>query len=226
MKTSALLLIALIVVSCRTADHAGRIGEPAWIERTSEVRRLSCYSGDTFGSRYGRSEPLRATTGRSAWSEVRAIASQPGDETTRSCRNVSRLWVEEAGSTPAMVFEQNPGAEGKNGNSLRPVAWSADGRRLLFELDTWTYYTDREPPMLAIWPGAGGEVERIAVEPAMRERHGSECAFALRGLGFAADGRVLIETSPLPEEYRGLPPCGPSAQQWYVESDGSMTPAG
>lgn len=224
MKTSALFFSLLLFAACRSADLAGT-EEREWIERTSEVRRLSCYSGDSFGSRYGRSEPLASSTGRVAWSEVRALASQPGDETTRACRNISRLWVAEGDGEPMLAFEQNPGAEGKNGNSLLPVAWSADGGRLLFELETWTYYTDREPPIVAIWPGSGGEVERIAVEPAMRARRGSECAFDLRALGFAPDGRVLIETAPPSGEVRGLPPCETTVGRWVVEPDGSIVPA-
>ena len=228
MKTCAILLTALFLAACRTVDPAGdgAASDEEWIERTSEVRRLSCYSGDSFGSRYGRSAPLTADgSGKVAWSEVRAIASQSGDETTRACRNVSRLWVSEgSGSDPVLAFEQNPGAEGRNGNSLVPIAWSADGQRLLFELDTWTYYTDRDPPILAIWPGTGGEVDRIAIEPAMRSRYGAECAFSLRSLGFSQDGRVLIETGALAEQEMGLPPCAPSTQRWTVESDGSIRP--
>lgn len=216
------LLCCLVAANgCRTAVPPEL--DPVWIEEGTTVRRLSCYSNEPFGSRYGRSEPLSSADGQMvAWSEVRAIASQPGDETSRSCRNVSRLWIQRAGGDAHLAFEQNPGAEGKNGNSIVPVAWSPDGRQLLFELDTWTYYTDREPPMFALWPADGGEIERIPIEPAMREEFGAECGFQVIARGFDRDGSVIIETSPLPPTARGLPACHEETRQWRVGDDGRL----
>ena len=131
--------------------------------------------------------------------------------------------MEEDGSAARTIFEQNPGAEGRNGNSIVPVAWSADGNQLLFELETWTYYTDREPPILAVWTDGEDEIRRITVEPGMRAHRGEDCAFALQALGFEPDGRVLVTTAPLPqEEARGLGPCAPAPQRWRVALDGTI----
>lgn len=213
---SAILLLA----GCATGAGDSRLDRP---EVTDQVRRLSCYQGEDFRSRIGTSPRAVAPDGRrSAWAEVRSIASQPGDETTRACRNISRLWLEEVGEAPRLIFEQNPGAEGRNGNSIMPIAWSEDGGRLLFELDTWTYYTDRDPPILAIWNRATEEIEQISVAAAIQARSG-DCAFQMRAHGFASDGRVRVTTAPMPlDEARGLPPCSSSSESWFVASDGSM----
>lgn len=223
MKLTPVLCALVLAAGCRSSAPAPEAAAGIeWLERTDRVQRLSCYRGDTFGSRYGLSVPVSTPDGSvRAWSEVWAIAYQPGDAATRACRSISRLWVQERGGEPRLVFEQNPGAEGKNGNSIVPVAWSNDGR-LLFQLDTWTYYTDREIPIIAIWRRDEPDVQILQLEVQRPAELKEACSSSLQAVGFSPSGEVRVRTEPMAGPDAPLPPCERAAGEWIVAADGTL----
>ncbi|HVT44338.1 MAG TPA: hypothetical protein VMT00_08105 [Thermoanaerobaculia bacterium] len=198
------------------------------VERLAQTERLDCHgtSGNgEFGSRYGRSAILRSDDGaRAAYTEVEAIATSWNEGETRACRNISRLWVSSGGSEWRKAFEQNPGAEGRNGNSLRIVDWSPDGGSLLLELQTWTYHVDQENPLILVHELDSGRTIHTGIEALLRERHGGDCDMALEPIGFSPEGDVVVRTVPGGKRF-ARPPCTDETTIWRYDVAGERIEA-
>lgn len=161
--------------------------------------RVTCHGSDLagpFGSRLARGTPLPSPDGRFvAQAEVEAKALAIEDAGEGTCRNVSRLYVTENGRRQ-LVFTQQPGWEGRNGNALDLVAWSPDGSRLLVELHTWTYPTDPPDPLVFVWDAATRQTAQIASGADLSAQTGGACRVTVHAAGFAADGAPLLRTVP------------------------------
>jgi hypothetical protein len=188
-------VIALLAAACATAP-----ADPVWVEVTETTTRLNCWgepAGGTFGSRIARSPLFVSPDGRrSAWSEVRALAVTGRASDMRACQNISTLMVAEGGGAYQSAFQQRPGAEGRNGNSLTIVDWSPDSRFLLVELATWTYPTDRDNPLLLVYDGVTRQVADLDAAEAVTRTFGRACRTAFSAGGFTSDGRVVVRLRP------------------------------
>lgn len=197
MKTSRpfLLLIAIsLSIGCATADDPRR-GD--WLEVLEGTTRVTCRGADLegpLGPRLARSDVFVSPDGsRMAWVEVEARALVDGSGGT--CQNISRLYVRDAAGT-RVVFLQKPGWEGRNGNALEIIDWSADGNRIVMELFTWTYPTDPMRPLALVWDAATGQTTQVDARLAVAERAGVDCELDLRARGFDAAGNPILSVGP------------------------------
>ncbi|HUP65992.1 MAG TPA: hypothetical protein VM557_12020 [Thermoanaerobaculia bacterium] len=221
------LLLFAFLGGCATLPAPERDG---YLEVVEGVSRITCHGSSLdgpFGSRLARSMMLMAPGGeRGAWVETEARALiDAGREGT--CQNVSTLWVREGASAPFVAFTQQPGWEGTNGNSLRLIDWSEDGKQLLLELQTWTYPTDPVDPILLIYDASTRQVSQLPIAASLQAKYGSDCRARLEGTGFSDAGEVLITVAPFADDSK--PSCLPTAQTlaWSPreESDGEFLPA-
>lgn len=147
-----------------------------------------------MGPRLARSDVYVSPDGsRRAWVEVEARALIDGDD-GGTCQNISRLYVADASGT-AVAFTQRPGWEGRNGNALEIVDWSADGTQLMMELFTWTYPTDPASPLVLVWDAGTAQTRQLDARGAVEARLRQGCAFELRGRGFTDSGLPLLSVS-------------------------------
>lgn len=222
------LLLFLFLGGCATVVPSPD-GE-GYLEVVEGVSRITCHGTTlegSFGSRLARSMMLMAPGGeRGAWVETEARALvDDGREGT--CQNVSTLWVREGEGAPFVAFTQQPGWEGTNGNSIRLVDWSEDGKQLLLELQTWTYPTDPVDPLLLIYDASTRQVSQLPIAASLQAKYGSRCRARLEGTGFSDAGEVLITIAPFADDSE--PSCLPTAQTlaWSPrgESGGELLPA-
>ncbi len=220
MRSLALPFAALLLSGCAAAT----VQPSSYLEILEGTTRVTCRGAGmdgAFGSRLARGPMLVAPQGeRAAWVEVEAQAI-PVDSDEGSCQNVSRLWVRESGAS-AIAFVQKPGWEGRNGNAIDLVDWSADGSRLLLELHTWTYPTDPVDPTLLVWDARTREVEQVEAGARVAERFGGACGFRARGRGFAADGSIVVAVEPRDDAAAG---CAGAPRLWKVSAAGDALAA-
>lgn len=221
MRSFAALLAAALVTSCASAP-SGPAGFLEILEGSSRVTCRGTGLEGPFGSRLARSAMLVAPSGdRAAWVEIEARALR-ADSDEGSCQNVSRLWIRE-GDRTEVAFLQKPGWEGRNGNAIDLVDWSADGSRLLLELHTWNYPTDPVEPTLLVWDSRTRAVEQIDAVTRLAERFGADCALRFVGRGFASDGSIVVGVEAPPDASAA---CAGGAGLWSVSpSSGEMIPA-
>lgn len=210
---TTLFLLAMLLTACRSGDFTERaaiIGDPSTV--TCEPR-----GGGDFRSQLVRSPVLLSRSGdHRAYAEVEAIALHDPVGGNRSCQNVSRLYVSESASGPfRLLFTQNPGGEGRNGNSLRLVDWSPDDSRLLAELYTWIYPNQIGNPLVLEVDLRDGSVSATDVDKRVRARLDEPCSFAIDVVGYSPEGTVVIRTAPAPPSLEG-PPCEIDPTHWLV----------
>src|ERR671924_2444109 len=106
----------------------------------SDTSHVTC--GDNpASSRTVRGDVFVSPDGKHrAYAEVEARPVRPSSVGYSGplCVNNSRLFVGSGASDFSAVFLEEP-TDVETGNSLRVVDWSADSRRLLFELVQWQY---------------------------------------------------------------------------------------
>ena len=125
------------------------------------------------------------------------------------CVNSSRLFVANEGSDYKIVFLQEP-SDIEAGNSLRPVDWSADGRRLLFELAEWQYEAPGVTRSIVIYDSRNGTFQQPDFPHLLHKVFDRECSLDLHVTGFTAENKIVFETEPLTpeeEEVFALPSC-------------------
>lgn len=197
MRTTLLPAIVLLLAGCVTTASDGFLDV---IEVTDETTRLSCWDGmadGSFGSRIGRSGVVVGPTGHRAYTEVHALALAGRTPDMRSCQNISTLYLAtgpEGEFRP--LFQQRPGGEGRNGNSITIVDFSPDGSRIMANLDTWTYRTEIDSPLVIVLDIEGQRTGKLDAAAAVRQRFGDDCSFHIEGAGFADDGSPLIRITP------------------------------
>jgi hypothetical protein len=138
-----------------------------------------------------------------AYVEVEATALHPQRPAGYSgplCVNSSRLYVGGDPGDLKIRFLQEP-ADIENGNALRLVDWSADGRRLLAELSEWQYEQPGQTHSVIIYDSRSGTFQQPDLPRSFAKMYGHECSLNLHVLGFSAQGEIVMEGQPLtPEE--------------------------
>jgi hypothetical protein len=147
-----------------------------------------------------------------AYAEVEATAlypQRPAGYPGPLCVNNSRLFVAADTGEFKLRFLQEP-ADVENGNSLRLLDWSADGRRLLAELAEWQYEQPGATRGVLIYDSRYGTFQQPDLGHALAKTYGRECSFNFRVLGFGAQGAIVLEAQPLSpeeEEISGMSSC-------------------
>jgi hypothetical protein len=221
MMRSLVLCSLILAAGCAHPGAGPTATAPAaerWLEIIGDTSRVTCYGSggdDRFGSRLARSAPMTASSGRVAWAEVEALATEWPDRDARLCQNVSTVLVRspEWGEQPRAVFRQDPGAEGESGNSVRLVSWSADGEKLLFELRTWIYPTDVPELTVVTWNATTQALLHAPAANLVRAHFPTPCDLELEAIGFSGNGDVLVRSSPPAGSEN---PCSPAVRLWRI----------
>ena len=171
--------------------------------KSSDPEFVTCGEKPPLASRTVRSSMLVAPDLKHrAYTEVEATALYPQRPTGYSgplCVNNSRLFVADTGDFK-LRFLQEP-ADVENGNSLRLVDWSADGRRLLAEIAEWQYEQPGVTRSVLVFDSRFGTFQQPDLVRSLAKTYGHDCSMNLRVLGFGAQGQIVLEAQPLtPEE--------------------------
>jgi hypothetical protein len=137
-----------------------------------------------------------------AYVEVEATAFKPKDEATYSgplCFNDSRLFVEgPSGKSFKITYSDSPKV--LDGNSIKLVDWSPDGKSLLVEAAQWEYESEgiyTEFFIFSVDSGVTAEPDLMAM---LAARFGTDCYSENTVLGFTSTGAVVVALEPDADE--------------------------
>lgn len=114
----------------------------------------------------------------------------------RNCANSSRLFVQSPwrGKQYNLVFLQEP-TDLQQGNGIRIVDWSRDGRLLLFEVILWQYGSDARPDKdILIYDTKSGVFSPLRFEDFIRQ-FGEGCFVTMNPAGFSPDNQAVLEVT-------------------------------
>jgi hypothetical protein len=186
----------------------------------SSTAMVSCLD-PPLGTKTVRSEGLVAPDGKSrAYVEVesRAVALDKTIVNLPRCANTSRLWLREGSSSYRLIYLDSP-LDLEAGNGLRLVDWSADGRRLLIERSRWQFESEDETRSVLLYDAHTGLFQEPDLDHIARKLFDANCALNTHVLGFAADGKILLEAHPLTpeeEEVQAVQSCVKKATRWKL----------
>ncbi len=200
-KDIGLCTVALLLCSLGTAQTAAPAPENT--PKSSDPELVTCGEKPPLASRTARSSTLVAPDQKHrAYAEIEATALYPQRPPGYSgplCVNSSRLFIADSGDFK-LRFLQEP-ADVENGNSLRLVDWSADGRRLLAEIAEWQYEQPGVNRSVLVFDSRFGTFQQPDLVRSLAKTYGHDCSMNLRVLGFGAQGQIVLEAQPLtPEE--------------------------
>jgi len=186
---------------------------PSAPQPTADISHVTCGDKPPLSTHVLRSETLVSPDGKHrAYAEVEARALYPQRPPGYSgplCVNNSRLFVANEGQDFKTVFLQEP-SDQETGNSLRPVDWSADSRRLLLELAEWQYETPAITRSILIYDSRNGTFQQPDLAQVFRKQFRIECSLDIHVTGLTPEGKIIFETQPLSpeeEEVLSLPSC-------------------
>jgi len=193
---------------------------PVWSQNTplapppaADIAHVTCGEKPPFSTRVLRSDVFVSPDGKHrAYTEVEARAlypQRPPGYSGSLCVNNSRLFIANEGQDFKIVFLQEP-SDQETGNSLRPVDWSADSRRLLLELAEWQYETPAITRSILIYDSRNGTFQQPDLAQVFRKQFRIDCSLDIHVTGFTPEGKIVFETEPLSpeeEEVLSLPSC-------------------
>lgn len=172
---------------------------------SKETGYVSCWKRNEkdLKSRVVRSPTLVSPDGlRRAYVEVEATAMKPKDEATyagRLCFNDSTLFVEGPGSkSTKIVYSDSPTV--LDGNSIKLVDWSRDGKSLLLEAAQWEYESEGIYTEFVIFKVESGATAEPDLRTILAARFGKGCWSENTILGFTPGGAVVVAVSPDADE--------------------------
>ena len=191
--------------------------------KSTDSDLVTCGERPPYTARTVKSEPMVAPDGKhKAYSEVEATALHPQRPAGYSgplCVNNSRLFVTGNNGEFKLRFMQEP-ADVENGNSLRLIDWSSDGRRLLAELAEWQYDQPGVSHSILLYDSRYGTFQQPEFPHLLAKTYDHECSLDFRVLGFGLQGNIVLEGNPLTpeeEEIQGLSSC--VKKKTYFELD-------
>jgi hypothetical protein len=220
---SCICVLMLLVGAALFSQTASQAPAPQNTPKSTDPTLVTCGDKPPFSSRTVKSDVLIAPDGKHrAYAEMEATALQPQRApgyTGPLCINNSRLFVSADPAEFKLTFLQEP-ADVETGNFLRPVDWSADGRRLLAEVSEWQYEQPGANRSVLIYDSRYGTFQQPEFAHLLAKLYGHECAFNFRALGFSSQGTIALEAQPLTpeeEEVFGLSSC--ARKKTYFEMD-------
>jgi hypothetical protein len=215
--------LALVLGGNASAQIAGEPSAPENTPKSGDPMLVTCGDKPPLASRTVKGDVLVAPDGKHrAYAEVEASALYPQRPSGYSgplCINNSRLYVSSEAADFKLRFLQEA-ADVETGNSLRLIDWSSDGRRLLAELTEWQYEQPGVTHSVLIYDSRYGTFQQPDFLHLLAKLYERECAFNFRVLGFATQGAIALEASPLTpeeEEVSGVSSC--AKKKMYFEMD-------
>jgi hypothetical protein len=219
LRRFALLFVLLTGLAFAQAASPAAQNTP----KSTDTDLVTCGERPPYASRTVKSEPMVAPDGKhKAYSEVEATALHPQRPAGYSgplCVNNSRLFVTGDNGEFKTRFMQEP-ADVENGNSLRLIDWSSDGRRLLAELAEWQYEQPGVVHSVLLYDSRYGTFQQPEFPHLLAKTYDHECSLDFRVLGFGLRGKIVLEGNPLTpeeEEIQGLSSC--VKKKTYFELD-------
>ena len=196
---------------------------PANTPKSTDSDLVTCGEHPPYASRTVKSDILVAPDGKhKAYAEVEATALYPQRSPGYSgplCVNNSRLFVAGDNGEFKLRFMQEP-ADVENGNSLRLIDWSADGRRMLAEVAEWQYEQPGVVHSILLYDSRYGTFQQPEFAHLLAKTYDHDCSLDFRVLGFGVQGKIVLEGSPLSpeeEEIQGVSTC--VKKKTYFELD-------
>jgi hypothetical protein len=174
---------------------------PPLESRSKETEYLSCWKKgeDQIKSRLVRSPILVSPDGlRRARVEVKATALKPKNEATYAGRlrsNNSTLLVEgPGGEISKIIYSDSPKV--LEGNSIKLVDWSPDGKSLLVEAAQWEYESEGIYTEFFVFSVDSGTITEPDLMEMLAAKFGKDCYSENTVLGFTPDGAIVIALEP------------------------------
>jgi len=191
--------------------------------KATDSSLVTCGDHAPYASRTVKGDLLVAPDGKHrAYGEVEATALFPQRASGYSgplCVNDSRLFVAGDAGDFKIRFLQEP-ADVENGNSLRLIDWSADGRRLLAELAEWQYEQPGVTRSVLIYDSRNTTFQQPEMAHLLAKTYGHDCSLDFHVLGFGLQGKIVLEGDPMSpeeEEVAGVSSC--VKKKTYFELD-------
>lgn len=191
--------------------------------KAADATLVTCGEHAPYASRTVKGDVLVAPDGKHrAYAEVEATAlypQRPSGYAGPLCVNNSRLYI--AGDTAdfKIRFLQEP-ADVENGNSLRLIDWSSDGRRLLADLAEWQYEQPGVVHSVLIFDSRNGTFQQPEMAHLLAKTFGHDCSLDLHVIGYGLQGKIVLEGVPMTpeeEEVAGVSSC--AKKKTYLELD-------
>jgi hypothetical protein len=216
------LLCALLFL--RTSCFAQtKTPAPENTPKATDPSLVTCGDHAPYTSRTVKTDTLIAPDGKhKAFAEVEATAlnqQRPSGYSGPLCVKYSRLYVTGDNADFKLRFMQEP-ADIENGNSLRVIDWSSDGRRLLAELAEWQYEQPGVSHSILLYDSRYGTFQQPEFPHLLAKTFDHDCSLDFRVLGFGLQGKIVLEGNPLTpeeEEIQGVSSC--VKKKTYFELD-------
>jgi hypothetical protein len=143
-------------------------------------------------ARSARTQMAESPKGFRAYGEVNVALSQ------EFCQNTTTLHVASGAGQAFRVAYTKADSEG---SGIHLIGWSPSGEKLLAEVNTWEYETDRGFDHIAlIYDASTGSAKEVpAVSRAVSRHFGPGCEFELAIVGWKTDVRILVKVSRPPK---------------------------
>jgi hypothetical protein len=167
--------------------------QPAAKQNPYELSYLSCWDNTparSFASRELRTPFLLSRTGAKASALVRAITDATG-----ACHNITSLFISDAKTGTRTVYQIVP-KDTEDGNGIRLISWSPDGRKLLVEAIDWAYESDAElGKTIVIYDTVQNRALELSVYPQLVARLGDRCFLDVSAKSLLSDKTLLIHVT-------------------------------
>lgn len=214
--------VALVVFLASTGCWSQAV-QPQETPPSPDTSHVTCGDKPPLASRTVRSDILVSPDGkRRAYAEVEAHAvypQRPANYSGPLCVNNSRLFLASEAPEFKIIFLQEP-TDQENGNSLRPVDWSADSRRLLLELVEWQNESPGVVRSIVLYDSRNGTFQQPDLTHIFQKQFNLECSLDVHVLGFTAEGRIVFAAEPLSpeeEEVFGVASCARKKETYEMD---------
>ena len=202
VRSGLLMVITIGAMAQETSDSV-----PQWVSCFDQAGRFT-------GPKSVRTSAILSPDGRlRAYAEITAASA--GSE---ACGNTTRLFVSFNGASYTLAFSQSPSMETGTADSLRPIAWSPDGRWLAAEVGYWFYGSDNYSEGLLLYDSRTRATSTPDVLAQIEQVIDSGCSLSLRSLaGFDSRGRVVLKVADLRDGENEGSHCIQGTAEWLLD---------
>jgi hypothetical protein len=182
-----------------------------------DVRRkwTSCWNEDWKDFKTRQTLKKQASPDGKLVAVAIVIATATAGASSEHCESESELQIQTREGHTVQSFLQRPGPEG-NGNNVELIAWSADSRYLLAEMNRWVWASEGWSHDVLIYDLKLNQIRRIDLEEVFARSLKKDCELHGQLIGFAG-GRVLIEAWPLSNDAYEETPCAERRSLWELD---------
>jgi hypothetical protein len=170
---------------------------------TTDLSFVSCWPKNQQSNPVSHSVKSEIVASRAHW---RAYATVTTNAANGSCQNTTQLYVASPGHDFVPIFRQ--AAIGtQDGNGIRILGWSPNGKKLLVETTDWAYGSDAELNRAVLVYDAEHAVQTPDVGRSLDERFGGRCLFDYSVIGWKSDLTIVLHVRPFREHWDDRPSC-------------------